>query len=426
MVDYRSAVGLFVMIYLIAALILRSRKPTIPIWSLMAFSSFVVIVSGLVSIDELGNVIDVNVVLFLIGMFSIVGLMDVSGLLDAISYWFMGRFKSRTMVLIASAYLFGLLAAVTVNDTVALMGPPIALLISRATGTNLKVIAVLLMFSLTIGSAMTPIGNPQNVLIAIDSGMPAPFIHFIAKLFVPTMINLLLTTLVVKKYYKVVDAEVSINLIPHEAIKDKRDAVLGALGLVLTVTTLIINDVLELYGYPHIRERGFIPFVISAGLYPLTSNPRKVLSNVDWGTIIFFITMFITTAGIWRSGNIELIFQLFLPDINDKLLVIIGITLTSITVSQLVSNVPFVGLYIHHLESLGFTGSDTSAWLTLAVTSTVAGNLTILGAASNIIVLEALESRFSVTVTFKEFVKVGSIVTAVNILVYLPFLYLTI
>ncbi len=424
MMDYRPVVGLLVMLYLAIALILRSRRISIPVWSLMAFSSFVVVVSGLISVDELKEVVDIDVIMFLIGMFSIASLMETSGLLGAISYWFVGRFKSRVKILIASAYLFGLLAAIAVNDTIALMGPPIAILIGKVAGIDYRAMTVLLMFSLTIGSAMTPIGNPQNVLIAIGSGMPAPFTHFVTKLFVPTMINLFLTALIVKKYYGIVDAELSVNLIPHEEIRSKRDAALGAIGLVLTIAVLIINDVLELYGYPHISERGFIPFIISAGIYLLASNPRKLLSSIDWGTIVFFITMFITMAGIWKSGVIEPMFKLFSLGMNDKLTIILGITLTSTIVSQLLSNVPFVGLYLNYLRGLGFAGDDVSAWLTLAATSTIAGNLTLLGAASNIIVLEALESRYNVTVGFADFIKIGSIVTAVNVLVYIPFLYL--
>lgn len=422
--DYRSAVGLFVILYLVVGLILRSRKTSIPVWSLMAFSSFIVVVSGLISVDELREVIDMNVVLFLIGMFSIAGLMEASGLLEAISYWFVGRFRSRVRVLFASTYLFGLLAAVAVNDTVALIGPPIALLVGKVAGIDLKAMTILLMFSLTIGSVMTPIGNPQNVLIAIGSGMPAPFIHFITKLFIPTMINLFLTALIVKKYYRITDAELSVGLIPHEKIRNKRDAVLGAVGLVLTIVVLIVNDVLELYGYPHISGRGFIPFIISASIYPLVSNPRKLLSSIDWGTIVFFITMFITTAGVWKSGIVEPVFRFFLLDTNSKFLTILSITSTSIIASQLVSNVPFTGLYLNYLRSLGLTSDNISAWLTLAATSTIAGNLTLLGAASNIIVLEALETRHNTTITFTDFIKIGSIVTIVNVIVYIPFLYI--
>jgi Na+/H+ antiporter NhaD/arsenite permease-like protein len=70
-----------------------------------------------------------------------------------------------------SALLFGVLAAFVANDTVALMDPPIAYTISRISGLNIKMMFLLLAFSLTIGSTMTPIGNPQNVLIAVGSGV---------------------------------------------------------------------------------------------------------------------------------------------------------------------------------------------------------------------------------------------------------------
>lgn len=424
MITCQQAVGLFIIAYLIASLILRSRRPHIPIWSLMAFSSFIAVMSGLVNVESLGEIVDMNVILFLIGMFSLVGLLENSGLLEAISYKFISRFKSRGGLLVASAYLFGLLAAVAVNDTIALMGPPIAVLIAKVANIDPRAMALLLMFSLTIGSALTPIGNPQNMLIVINSGMPAPFVYFTTRLFIPTMLNLLLTAFIIKKYYGIEEGEVRVALIPHEAIRNKRDAVLGATGLLITIAALVVNDLLELMGLPHIQKRGFIPFVIAAGVYPFTSSPRKLLSSVDWGTILFFITMYITTAGIWNSGDIEPLFRLFLPIKGDPLTSVIGISLASLVTSQLISNVPFAGLYVHYLKGLGYAGSDIGAWLTLATASTIAGNLTILGAASNVIVIEALESRFGITITFREFLKIGAIVTAVNMLVYIPFLLL--
>jgi Na+/H+ antiporter NhaD/arsenite permease-like protein len=58
------------------------------------------------------------------------------------------------------------------------------------------------------------------------------------------------------------------------------------------------------------------------------------------------------------------------------------------------------------------------------MSSTIAGNLTILGAASNVIILEVLESRMGTTITFTEFLKIGAIVTLVNTAIYLLFLHL--
>ncbi len=417
----RTLLGLTVLVYIVASLILRSRRPWIPVWCIMAFASFMTILFGLVSFDDVSSVIDLDVILFLIGMFSLVGLANSSGLLELISLWFISIFRRRVTLIYGSSILFGVLAAFAVNDTVALMGPPIAYTLSRVAGIDPKFMFLLLAFSLTIGSVMTPIGNPQNLLIAIESGVEAPFITFIIKLAIPTMVNLLLTTYVMLKVFKIKDGEVRIGLIPHEVLRSRRDAVLAGLGILLTIALLVINDVLELYGAPHIRYRGVIPFVVAAGIYLLTTNPRDVLSEVDWGTIVFFITMFITMEGIWSSGVLQPLLNLLLPTKEYGISSILRITISSVILSQLLSNVPFVKLFIKYMNDLGYRGSDTAEWLTLAMSSTIAGNLTILGAASNVIILEVLESRMKSTITFIEFLKIGCLITTVNILIYLIF-----
>jgi Na+/H+ antiporter NhaD and related arsenite permeases len=89
-----------------------------------------------------------------------------------------------------------------------------------------------------------------------------------------------------------------------------------------------------------------------------------------------------------------------------------------------ISNVPFARFFVLYMESLGYTSGDDLYWVTLAVSSTIAGNLTPLGAASNIIVLEYLESRMNTTILLKDFVRVGLLVTLVNTSIYLLWLLL--
>ncbi|MCC6015166.1 MAG: anion transporter [Desulfurococcaceae archaeon] len=396
-------------IYLVTSLVLRSRRTYIPVWSIMAFSAFVTVVTGLVSFDEIGLVVNLDVILFLIGMFSLVSLAESSGLLSALTAWFIGRFGSRYSVVYASSILFGVLAAFAVNDTVALMGPPIAYTISRATGVDPKMMFLLLAYSLTVGSAMTPMGNPQNVLIAVESGIPAPFVRFAVVLTVPTLVNLVLVPLILLKVFRVENGPVAVITVPHELIRDRRDAVLAGLGLLTAVVALVANDLAELLGLPHVTHRGFIPFIVAAGTYAVSRNPRAVLAGVDWGTIVFFIAMFITMEGVWRSGILQPILTLVLPDKLGKVESVLAVTLLSILLSQVLSNVPLVKLLIEFLKSCGYGPSDTNVWLALAATSTIAGNLTILGAASNIIVLETLESRMGTSITFAEFLKVGAV-----------------
>ena len=415
-------VGLGILIYLVASLIIRSKKTHIPVWSIMAFSAFVAVVTGLVSFDEVGLVIDIDVILFLIGMFSLVGLSESSGLLSALSVWYVSKFRSKHSLIYASSLLFGLLSAFAVNDTVALMGPPIAYVISRAASLDPKLMFLLLAYSLTIGSVMTPIGNPQNVLIAVQSGISAPFILFVEKLAVPTLINLVVLPLILIKIFKIRNEPVKISLIPNEFIKDKRDALLAGIGLLATIVSLVTNDLLELSGLPHVTHKGFIPFIVAAGTYLLSRNPRRVLAGVDWGTIVFFITMFITMEGVWRSGVLQPILSLLLPGKLGILESTLSVTIASLLLSQVLSNVPFVKLFITFLKNSGYGPADVNVWLTLAAASTIAGNLTILGAASNIIVLETLETKMNTSITFMEFFKIGLLVTTVNTLIYLVFL----
>ncbi|MEM2203237.1 MAG: SLC13 family permease [Sulfolobales archaeon] len=420
--SFDQAVALAVLLFLISALILRARKPGIPVWSIMAMTSFIIVVSGIIPIDELGSVIDLNVILFLVGMFSLVSLAESSGLLGAIASKFISRFRSVSPLIYASSILFGFLSAMAVNDTIALMGPPIAFSIARTAGIHPEAMFLLLAFSITIGSVMTPIGNPQNVLIAIQSGMSAPFIQFMKYLAIPTLVNLLLTAYIVKKIYGIGSSGLELSAVPREEIIDRRDAILAGAGLVAVITSLVINDALELAGLPHIKERGFIPFIIAAGIYMLSSNPRRTLAGVDWGTIVFFITMFITMEGIWRSGILLPLLSIVLPEKLGEIQGILSISLLSLALSQILSNVPFTKLFIQYMHQLGYSGADTSSWIVLAMASTIAGNLTLLGAASNMIILEALETRMGVTISFIRFAKIGCIVTATNIAIYIPFI----
>lgn len=412
-------------VFLTASLILRSRWPWIPVWSIMMFTSFIAVASGLIAFDEVGRHIDLNVIFFLIGMFSIVSLANSSGLLDFLAYVVVSKLKSRWSAIITSSLLFGLMAAFLVNDSVALLGPPIAFFISKVANVDPEMMCLLLMFSLTVGSVMTPIGNPQNMLIAVESGMDAPFIYFIARLAIPTLLNLILTPLILIKIYNVKNVKLdSTAMIPQEMIRNRRDALLSGLGLAATVAGIVVNDVFALIGLPHVTERGFIPLLVASALYIFASKPRKVLEGVDWGTILFFIGMFITMDAIWSGGVLQEVLPYIHAFKSEGLIDIYAITVASLTLSQLLSNVPFTKLYITYMRDLGYSGTDITSWLTLATSSTIAGNLTLLGAASNIIVLEALESKYGRTVSFVKFLKVGSVVTVANVLTYIPFLAL--
>lgn len=417
----KSAAGLAIIVYLVGMMMARSRRPSLPVWSIMSFAMFMALVSGLVAVDEIDKVVSVEVLLFLIGMFSVVSILEDSGVLDAVAAWFVVRFRSVYGVLIALSLVYGILSAFTVNDALTLMGVPIAISVSRALGVDLRAVLLITAFSITIGSVMTPVGNPQNMLIASASGIPTPFALFVRKLAIPTVANLIITTLIVIKVYRIRNKKRGVGLIPGEMIRDRGKALLGVALFVITIALFVMNDALEALGLPHVSRRGFIPFAVAALMYFLVKNPRELLQKISWGTVLFFITMFVTMEGVWRSGIFGPVLEFILPTKLDGLSGALRISAASIALSQLLSNVPFTRLFITYMHSLGYTSRDVNAWIALAAASTIAGNLTLLGAASNIIMLEVIERRGQ-TISFIEFLRVGALVTAANVAVYLPFI----
>jgi Na+/H+ antiporter NhaD/arsenite permease-like protein len=89
-----------------------------------------------------------------------------------------------------------------VNYTIALFGIPLIAYISKQVGIRPVVLLIALAFGISVGSTMTPIGNPQNLLIAIQSGISLPFTTFIIHLTIPTLIDLFLTYFILRMYFK--------------------------------------------------------------------------------------------------------------------------------------------------------------------------------------------------------------------------------
>ena len=127
--------------------------------------------------------------------------------------------------------------------------------------------------------------------------------------------------------------------------------------------------------------------------------------------------MFVLMQSVWNSG----FFQNIITSLNVNIVSVAMILAVSVILSQLISNVPLVALY---LPLLLHAGASTKEIMALAAGSTIAGNFLILGAASNVIIIQNAEKRAGETLTFLEFAKVGVPLTVLNIAVYRLFLNL--
>jgi len=146
----------------------------------------------------------------------------------------------------------------------------------------------------------------------------------------------------------------------------------------------------------------------AALLITRTTEPRKLYDEVDWGLLVFFVGLFLIVGGAENAGIVVRLLT-FARHWNLQRLEVFTVVVT--VFSNMVSNVPAVML----LKSLvpGFSDPHT-AWLALAMASTLAGNLTITGSVANIIVVET--AKPDVQIGFWDYFRVGAPITLLTIL----------
>ena len=212
------------------------------------------------------------------------------------------------------------------NDTIALVATPILLSIAR-TGINTKPLLITLAFVVTIGSTMTPIGNPQNYLIAVESGMKAPMIEFLKYLTLPTIVNYIVTYIIVKAYFRrYLDLGLPYNYNDGyglDTVKvDDRLASICKVVVSLMIITFFIVNVGEALGYNMYIDMGHIAVAAALVILLLTGKRFAILHNVNYGIIVLFIAMFIFMHALVKTSFIDTISS-YLLTTDDTLLNIV-------------------------------------------------------------------------------------------------------
>jgi Na+/H+ antiporter NhaD/arsenite permease-like protein len=414
----------------------------IPIWFPMVLGAFLMVATFSVTPLEAFRSIDFQVIGFLFGMLVITCGFEKSGLINFMVLWILKRTTSADGLLLAVIIGSGFISAFFVNDTVALLWTPIVLGICLRLGLKeKKALLIPLAFGITIGSTFTPIGNPQNVLVAVLSGIQRPFTTFVEFLFVPTVICLFAVYYICKLYFGhslselvVSDRKLTQDEIqnPSSAISDWVLAKESAIILVLLLVSFALDEAFPAIQHGLTLGIVSINFTISTlafifGLILLIVSQKReyLLVSLSWSTLAFFAGMFVVMGAVWDSGiGPMLLSYLPSPIPGQGLQSTASIMTTSVLLSQILSNVPFVQLYSYQMQHLGFGSSSVVPWLALAAGSTLAGNLTILGAASNLIIINSAESRKEKAFGFVGFLKYGALITVVTVLIFTAYLAL--
>jgi Na+/H+ antiporter NhaD/arsenite permease-like protein len=368
-------------------------------------------VTGQIAPRDALRAINPDIMVFLFGMFIVGKAMADSGYLSCVANRFFSRAKNPDQVVLFILLGMGFLSAVLMNDTVAIIGTPLVLSLATTWRISKKLLLLSLAMAITTGSVMSPIGNPQNLLVAVNSGMASPFLTFAVWLFVPTLFSLAAAFIVLRLCYAREFTSWSLSPDPDIARDDSLFFLTKcSLAIIFILATVNIGSSLAGITMPVT-----LPLIAICAAAPvLIFSPRRfsLIRTIDWSTLVFFAAMFVLMESVWQTGFFQSLLQ---GGSISSVPVILG---TSIIISQFISNVPFVALFQPMILQAGGT---TAQLMALAAGSTLAGNLTILGAASNVIIIQNAE-KSGETLTFFEFARVGVPLTIIQVVIYLVWL----
>jgi Na+/H+ antiporter NhaD/arsenite permease-like protein len=352
---------------------------------------------GPLSLDEAFRAIDFNTIALLLGMMIVVAHLKVSGAFRALGALAIEHAHAPFVLLITVTALAGVLSAFLVNDAICLVMTPIVMQVVRALDRNPLPYLVAVATASNCGSVATITGNPQNMVIGALSRIPYP--AFTAALAPVAAFGLIAVVVAVRLVYAQEFASRG-ELEPHLYRGHMHPGQVVKASLVCLALAVAFFA-----GAPPAKA------AILGGAFLLVTRqikPRRIYRELDGPLLILFAGMFVVVAGAekaWLTPDRIAIAKALGLDAVWRL------SLFTAVLSNIVSNVPAVLA----LRPFVPTFADPErAWLVVAMSSTLAGNFTLLGSVANLIVAEHARAE-GAPISFWAYFKVGAPLTVITL-----------
>jgi Na+/H+ antiporter NhaD/arsenite permease-like protein len=348
---------------------------------------------GAISLDEAFAALDLRTLALLFAMMVLNTNLRLAGFFQFVAVRVIHWAKTPRQLLALIIITAGICSALFLNDTIVLMFTPLVIEIVVALKRNPLPYLIGLVAAANIGSVATITGNPQNMLIGVSSGIA--YLDFVAHLGpVALLASGVIWGVLVWRYRQ----EFSAN--PFESIPDSRVHIYPPLFRKAILATLLMLAAFLLNVDIALAALG------AASLLLITRRikPQRVFKEIDLALLVFFSSLFIVTGAIASLGLSAKLFAFAQPFLSRG---IVAFTATAVVLSNLVSNVPAVLLMRSLIPALP---DPAQGWFTLAMATTLAGNLTLLGSVANLIVAESAKER-GITLSFGEYFKAGLPIT---------------
>ncbi len=356
------------------------------------------IILGALPLTSAYAALDLNTLTLLFAMMVLNVHLRRGGFFEVVAQWVVRWAHSPPQLLALTILVSGVFSALFLNDTVVLIFTPLLLEICSALGQPPIPYLMALATAANIGSVATITGNPQNMIIGIASKIS--YLDFVLTLGPVALIGMAVAWGLILLIYRrdlrqrgFTQPALLNNGIKHSLLRKS------------LLTTAVLLGALMLGVTPPLAALGAIVIL----LITRHIDPDEMLREVDWSLLLFFSGLFMVTGALEQLGVSDQLFHLAQPLATRG---VAALSLVGALLSNIISNVPAVLLFAPFVPQLP---NPTQSWLTLAMATTLAGNLTLLGSVANLIVAENARQR-DIHLTFGEYLKAGLPITLVSLL----------
>ena len=379
----------------------------------------VMVASGLLSSEEAVKAIDHNTVGLLVGMMIVVGILSKSGLFQYLAVKAIKITGGRPLLIFwIISLLTAALSAFLDNVTTVLLVTPVVLSLCELIAMNPLPLLMMELFASNIGGTATLIGDPPNMIIASVAGFS--FNDFIVVIAPVAVFILCAVTAYVSFYYKkemISDPEAAKRLCEVDESKLIINRPLMIKSVAVIALVLVGFTMHRIF---HIEAS--VVALTAAGVLlaiSLLDEGTIIHNEVEWPTIIYFLSLFIMAGGLKATGVIEEASKLLTVLLaGNPLLMLLGILWISGLSCAFINNIAFTAIFVHIIESMAQAAAIPAGPLywALALGACLGGNGTYFGAAANAVVAD-FAAKEGIDIPFAAFSKIGLRVVFISLLI---------
>ena len=361
--------------------------------------------------------ISFDVIFLLIGMMILVHIASRSGVFKWMAIGLLKLTKGHPkMVLFTLAAFTAVASAFLDNVTTVVLMMPVTFVIAKEFDTDPIPFLITEVLASNIGGTATLIGDPPNIIIGARAGLS--FMDFLNELTVIVALIFLTVVSVLiflfRKSLKSTPEKMAhvANLDNSKTITDKGLMIRSMITLALVILGFVTHDITHIDAY--------IFAVAGASFLLLFEKPKEIYRDVEWLTIFFFVGLFIIIGGFEANGGIAFLADKLIQFTSGSLdMATMLILWGSGLLSGIIDNIPYTAtmapLIAQVQHTIPYSGvGHHPLWWALSLGACLGGNLTIIGAAANVIVSETATVKGH-PISFMRFMKYGALATFISL-----------